>query len=447
MSEIIFQGNYSDFKLQMDIEIKEAAEGFVRIGYLLKVARDTNVLFESGYKSVSEFAKAEYGLSADVVSRYIAINDKYSENGYSDRLQDRYRAYGVAKLAEMLSLPDAIAEQIPPEMTKQEIRDIKRDLKEEQSITEIEVMLEPKTENEFKTNLEKTLFEYFRQTDAFKEYCHVYSTIFGMYEMNELTAEKIDEIFKNKDQIIDILAPNGMANIRARVPGLGRMMLVVNEELDAVQLTNMRSMEKEEYSFDDVAETFKMLSFPYLTWEKAYFEVYGEFPEKKEEIAPAQVPESQVNTRKNEPEEKKIEKVEVVPGVVAEVDIEKASEAALKETAKAEIEAIGDIMSKPEKYKEIVSESEENKEVVSSEHEVITDSPDNDTEDIKSASLDPFIEMMDDAYQMCTKMLRLRDIDRAAEQMERLRSEYGKITIKIEEENKRLNKIEQDEEE
>ena len=63
MSEIIFQGNYSDFKLQMDIEIKEAAEGFVRIGYLLKVARDTNVLYESGYKSVSEFAKAEYGLS------------------------------------------------------------------------------------------------------------------------------------------------------------------------------------------------------------------------------------------------------------------------------------------------------------------------------------------------------------------------------------------------
>ncbi len=437
MSEIIFQGNYSDFKLQMDIEIKEAAEGFVRIGYLLKVARDTNVLFESGYKSVSEFAKAEYGLSADVVSRYIAINDKYSENGYSDRLQDRYRAYGVAKLAEMLSLPDAIAEQIPPEMTKQEIRDIKRDLKEEQSITEIEVMLEPKTENEFKTNLEKTLFEY----------CHVYSTIFGMYEMNELTAEKIDEIFKNKDQIIDILAPNGMANIRARVPGLGRMMLVVNEELDSVQLTNMRSMEKEEYSFDDVAETFKMLSFPYLTWEKAYFEVYGEFPEKKEEIAPAQEPEPQVNTRKNEPEEKKVEKVEVVPGVFAEVDIEKASEAALKEEAKAKIEAIGDIMSKPEKYKDIVSDLEENKEVVSGEPEVITDLPDNETEDIKSASLDPLIEMMDDAYQMCVKMFRLRDIDRAAEQMERLRSEYGKIIIKIEEENKRLNKIEPDEEE
>lgn len=39
---------------------------------------------------IAEFAKAEYGLSKDIVSRYIAINDRYSEGGYSDRLQDKY---------------------------------------------------------------------------------------------------------------------------------------------------------------------------------------------------------------------------------------------------------------------------------------------------------------------------------------------------------------------
>lgn len=372
MNEITFQGNYNDFKVQMDVEIKEAAEGFVRIGYLLKVARDTNVLYESGYKSVSEFAKAEYGLSADIVSRYIAINDRYSEEGYSDRLQDRYRAYGVAKLAEMLSLPDAIAEQIPADMTKQEIRDIKRDLKEEQKITDLEVMLEPKTENEFKTNIEKTLFEYFKQADVFREFHETYNKIFNMYDINKLDAEIINKIFKNKDQILDILAPSGMSNIRVRVSGLGRMMLVLDYDLDNVQLTNMRSMEKEEYSYDDVAEVFKMLSYPYLSWEKAYFEIYEVFPEQKEEIAPAQVenePKEQVNTRKNEPEE--AEKVEIEH--FEEKNHENEAKTSI-ETEKVSIET--ENASKNEENvienKETVSETEENKEIVSEEPELLS---------------------------------------------------------------------------
>ena len=81
----------------MDHEIKEASEGFVRIGYLLKVARDTEILRESGYKTVTEFASARYGLAADIVSRYMAINDRFSEDGYSDRLAERYQAYGMTK--------------------------------------------------------------------------------------------------------------------------------------------------------------------------------------------------------------------------------------------------------------------------------------------------------------------------------------------------------------
>lgn len=99
---------FQAFQEAMDHEIKEASEGFVRIGYLLKVARDTDILHESGFKSVAEFASSRYGLAADIVSRYIAINDRFSEGGYSDRLADRYQAYGMTKLAEMLTLPDEV---------------------------------------------------------------------------------------------------------------------------------------------------------------------------------------------------------------------------------------------------------------------------------------------------------------------------------------------------
>lgn len=353
MNEITFQGNYNDFKVQMDVEIKEAAAGFVRIGYLLKVARDTNVLEVSGYKSVADFAKAEYGLTKDMVSRYIAINDKYSENGYSDQLLDKYKSYGVAKLAEMLTLPDEIAEQIPPELTKKEIQEIKKDFKDEQAITDIEVMLEDKPQSEYENNLERTLFDYFRQQDMYKELHETYRTIISLYEMNELTADKINQIYNHKDQIIDVIAPNGMANIRARIPGTGRMMLVIDEEKDEITLTNMRSMEKELYSWEDMGEAFKKLSFPFLEYEKAYFELYGEFTVENVEVAPVQQPEEQVITRKNEEEER-------------DVNIE--TENVSIEPENVSIEAEKEI-----ENKDIVSEEEEYKEIVSDETEVINE--------------------------------------------------------------------------
>lgn len=346
MNEIVYKGTYNEFKTQMDIEIKEAAAGFVRIGYLLKVARDTNVLEVSGYKSVADFAKAEYGLTKDMVSRYIAINDKYSENGYSDQLLDKYKRYGVAKLAEMLTLPDEIAEEIPPELTKKEIQEIKKDFKDEQAITDIEVMLEDKPQSEYENNLERALFEYFRQQDMYKEFHETYRTIISLYEMNELTADKINQIYNHKDQIIDVIAPNGMANIRARIPGTGRMMLVIDEEKDEITLTNMRSMEKELYSWEDMGEAFKKLSFPLLEYEKAYFELYGEFPVENVEVAPVQQPEEQVITRKNEEEESDVSIESENVSIEAEKEIEN---------------------------KDIVSEEEEYKETVSDETEVINE--------------------------------------------------------------------------
>lgn len=77
---------FQAFQEAMDHEIKEASEGFVRIGYLLKVARDTEILRESGYKTVTEFASARYGLAADIVSRYMAINDRLDSPKMATRI-------------------------------------------------------------------------------------------------------------------------------------------------------------------------------------------------------------------------------------------------------------------------------------------------------------------------------------------------------------------------
>lgn len=62
---------YGTYKIMLDMAMKQAIETFVVIGYLLKRARDTNILIGSSYKSVTEMALKEYGLQKDQVSRYI----------------------------------------------------------------------------------------------------------------------------------------------------------------------------------------------------------------------------------------------------------------------------------------------------------------------------------------------------------------------------------------
>ena len=110
MEELINICTYKEFKAATDREVLNQAEGFVRLGYLLRKARDTEILRDSGYPTVVAFAEGEYGLTETYVSRYIAINKRYSKDGYSPYLQERFQGYGMAKLAEMLTLSDEVVE-------------------------------------------------------------------------------------------------------------------------------------------------------------------------------------------------------------------------------------------------------------------------------------------------------------------------------------------------
>ena len=112
---------YQEYKQELDAVLTRTAEDFVQIGYLLKVARDTNILAESGYATVTDFAKAEYGIDKTQVSRFISINDRFSEDGYSDHLLTSYKGFGYAKLTLMLQIPDEINEVLPPTLSKAEI--------------------------------------------------------------------------------------------------------------------------------------------------------------------------------------------------------------------------------------------------------------------------------------------------------------------------------------
>ena len=162
MDELINYNGYEEFKQAVNRVLNRTVEDFVLTGYLLKQARDTDILKDSGYNDVNEFAWGEYKLDASQVSRYIRVNDKFSEGGYSPKLQEQYQGFGYAKLALMLTLPEEVVEELTPAYSKTEIQAVKEEIEEEEKITDIEVILEgQKEEQKDLGNLEKALHQIF----------------------------------------------------------------------------------------------------------------------------------------------------------------------------------------------------------------------------------------------------------------------------------------------
>lgn len=104
-------------------KLQETAGNFVHIGYRLKQIRDSGMY--DGCQDIFEFAQKEYGLSKSTVSRFIAINEKFSEGGNSLELRAEFRGIGSSKLSEMLTLPDADCMLITERTTVKEIRELK----------------------------------------------------------------------------------------------------------------------------------------------------------------------------------------------------------------------------------------------------------------------------------------------------------------------------------
>lgn len=288
MDEVIeCKMNYSEYKMALDTELQKTADSFVKIGYLLKLARDTNVLAESGYKTVAEFAAAEYNLDKTQVSRFISINDKFSEGGYSDHLMPAYRGYGYAKLTIMLQLPAEINEELTPRYSKAEIQSIKDEVDEEKKVTDIERMLEGESD--------KPLIEQVIMAIG-KDHPELYLKI----------SKKILDDECTDDDIAEMMAPQGEITYSVRVQGRGQVMLMISEE--SVKMVNTRTGEKEETDWDEIGYWWSEIAGLKEAWE----ELYGEpFPEK-EEVAPVQQkkPEKPSKVVKAKPEVKKESKQE-----------------------------------------------------------------------------------------------------------------------------------------
>ena len=116
---------YDSAKNIIKNDLASMSKKFITIGYYLKYIRDNEMYTQDGFTSIWEFAQETYGISKSTCSRWMAMNDKFSENGNSPYLKEEFADFGKSQLQEMLYLDNTQIEKATPEMTAKEIRQLK----------------------------------------------------------------------------------------------------------------------------------------------------------------------------------------------------------------------------------------------------------------------------------------------------------------------------------
>lgn len=325
MNELTYSKSYNEYRQDMMQELSKASESFVRIGYLLKVARDTDVLKGTEYESdYLAFAEGEFGLDKSQVSRFIRINDKFSVGGNSVELLPQYQGFGTRKLGIMIMLPEELTEELSPDYTVEEINEIKEVVKEEQEITPVEAMVE-------------RMGSDISDETPLIEYC--------IEKILEETPDAYVDVMKDIDRTYKILAPISEMMYIVKVGGVGKVMVTFHD--DNVTLYSIRSGNKESVERAAVVETVKKVLLPFMkpeNPEESYSIQFGkEFPKKEEpKKEPKKIERVKNETKKPKKETEKVkkepEKVKETPertdsepeddgrGVVEEISVPKGND-------------------------------------------------------------------------------------------------------------------------
>ncbi len=121
-------------KEEIKEELKKAANSFIFIGYRLRQILDSGAYRQDGYEDIYAFAKQEFGMGQSAVSRFMAINEKYSVGVYGPTLLHEYEAYGSSKLSEMLTLSGEDTKMISSDMPVSQIREVKSFVRQDGSM-------------------------------------------------------------------------------------------------------------------------------------------------------------------------------------------------------------------------------------------------------------------------------------------------------------------------
>lgn len=347
--------DWMEMKEKLKRELQGVKQSFVRIGYALRQIEDQKLYERDGYKSIAEFAQAEYGLKPSTTSRFIGINKEYSVDGYSERLREEYMDLGRSQLEEMLKLPDSDRQMIRPETSREDIRELKRFNKAEPAAG-VADDISQLIENFFRDNRE------------------ILNAVF-----NEPDQENIK-------RLSEIINPGGNRSYRK---GLFFLMMYENKISVKKYGTTPQEMSWEDFIHRTV-DIFGDAAGP-DTWENHFGEVTGMVESEKKDTTPETVPDTA--PEEIAPAQKSPEILEEEPHEQEEEQAEKDAKSSEKETEIPENEEPEEEITENPQMAEENREPEEiaqaQKTAESLEEEAV---PEDEKEEIEEPETDPEME-------------------------------------------------------
>lgn len=102
-------------------------QNYLKIGWSLRYIRDTKSYEKEGFQNINEFAEHYFNLSQSAVSRFIRICEQFSV-GDRPELKQEYASYNLSQLIELLPMDEDLRNQVTPEMTVTQLRELKKTL-------------------------------------------------------------------------------------------------------------------------------------------------------------------------------------------------------------------------------------------------------------------------------------------------------------------------------
>lgn len=303
--------DWMNMKGQLELELRNASASFVRIGYLLRRIDESEGYRNEGFETLAEWAQSTYGLSKPTVSRFMAINAKYSIDGYSEQLLPEFAMYGSSKLAEMLALQDEDMAMVSPEMKRDDIRAIKQFNKDAAKSPSKQVSESVENEKE-ETDPRQGDTKEPEETENAVNAPAGPEWIWEFFKQNKETANELwtSEAWKNTnvEQMREIVNPSGAATFRHKMT----MVSMMNDKLMVKVFPGApQKMDWSEF-FSTVHEMFDAL----IEGKEPYEAVYGKAkpaeqePVRKKEEPKQETPADKPDSETVAPAQHKEEKAE-----------------------------------------------------------------------------------------------------------------------------------------
>lgn len=249
-------GQYTQETEEIKRDLGGIVKSFVRVGWHLSRIRRAEAYKHGGYDTMTDYAKAEFGMTASGVSRFIEVYEKYSAEGDTPELKEQYRAFNFSQLTEMLQIPEEDHTMFEPEVKRETIRDYKAFQKENDGNPDnlLNWMKEP----------EDTLG--IAILEMFKEKKDILNGLYGSRAYQE----------KDIKKMVEIVNPSGNAHFRH-----GVIFLIMYDAQKGVMLQEFghspQTMPWEEF-FRRTDEIFGDAAAGSETWERCFGKEENQIP-------------------------------------------------------------------------------------------------------------------------------------------------------------------------